>query len=127
MKSSEIITQIIRVIDIGYVTTLYFTMAFFISLSIDRMLGKFNTKDADKKTTFRLVVEVIAQFWCIGVIAYFIKLFVIYIPFPLNGIYGYNHETLEQLHSPAMFFVVMVLFQKYLYNTLQYLYQRMNP
>jgi hypothetical protein len=118
----ELIIRSIKVIDIGYIAVIYFTLAFFISGSIDKWLGKFEAKA--RKSTLRLAAEVILHIWCIGVIVYIVRNIVERIPFPLNGIRGFEHRRVKELSNAAVFTFVMLFFQKHLRHKLEYLYER---
>lgn len=122
----DIILRSIKIIDIGYIAVIYFTLAFFISGSIDKWLGKFDKKSEEtaRKSTLRLAAEVILHIWCIGVIVYIARNVVEHIPFPLDGLRGFEHKRVKELSNAAVFTFIMLFFQKHLRNKLEYLYER---
>ena len=122
----ELVIRSIKITDIGYITVIYFVSAFYVSMFIDKLLGKFDPEIADKTSTTRLLFECIFHVWCLGVLTYAVKNIVELIPFPLDGIYGYDHRRLKELDSAAIFSVIIIVFQKNLYDKLEYVYKRLN-
>ena len=47
--SKEIIIRIIKLLDIGYITTIYVILAIILAKLCDKKLGKFDEKKASKK------------------------------------------------------------------------------
>jgi hypothetical protein len=121
---TELQTRAIKIIDIAYVASIYLTLGAILSIFIDRKMGKFNPEEADKKSIPQLYGEVILHFSLIGILIYFVRNIVEWIPFPLNGLYGYNHLKLGELRSAGLFGVIFFLFQNNLKNKLNYLSNR---
>jgi hypothetical protein len=118
--SDELIIRSIKLLDIGYISAVYFVMAFIVSKYLDRLYGKFDPKEADKKSIYRIYLEIIGQFAILGILTYFARNIVEQIPFPLNGIRGYNHLRLKELASASLFAVILVLYQNNLHAKLSY-------
>lgn len=121
---SEIQTRSIKMIDIAYVATIYLTLGASLSIFIDRKLGKFDPKEADEKPVSRLYGEVLLHFISIGILMYIVRNTVEWIPFPLNGVYGYDHMRLNELRNAGLFGVIFFLFQNNLREKLVYLSKR---
>jgi hypothetical protein len=122
--SSELQTRGVKIIDIAYVAAIYLTLGAVLSISIDRQLGKFDTQEADKKSTAQLYGEVLLHFASIGILMYIVRNVVEWIPFPLNGVYGYDHMRLNELKNAGLFGVIFFLFQNNLRDKLVYLSKR---
>ena len=120
----EFIIRTIKIIDIGYITFIYFILAFFISVNLDNLYGKFDKKNEDTKNTVLILLEIIAQIWFLGVIIYIFRNIVELIPYPLDGILGFDHKRVKELHTASIFSVILILFQKQLQEKLQYFYNR---
>jgi len=120
----EITIRGIKLIDISYVSSIYLALGAFLSIHIDKQLGKFNSLEADKKSKSRLYTEVLLQFSFIGILTYIVRNFVEWIPFPLNGIKGYDHLKLREISSASAFGVIFFLFQNNLRDKLIYLSNR---
>jgi hypothetical protein len=125
LLSKEVIVRGIKILDIGYVTFIYFYFAFFISVGLDSLYGEFDPKEEDKKSMPFISIEIAAHIWLLGVITYIVKNIVELIPYPLDGISGFDHNKLKELHQPAIFSVVMVIFQRHLQAKLTYFYNRL--
>ena len=118
-----------------YLTFPFVTMLSFlnvISLSIapslvdfdDFQLGKFNPEEADEKSTAQLYGEVLLHFALIGILMYIVRNVVEWVPFPLNGMFGYDHLKLNELRNAGLFAVIFFLFQNNLTEKLVYLSKR---
>jgi hypothetical protein len=122
--SDEIKTRGIKIIDIAYVASIYLTLGAVLSISIDRQLGKFDPKEADDKSTAQLYGEILLHFACIGILMYIVRNIVEWIPFPFNGVYGYDHMRLNELRNAGLFGVIFFLFQNNMREKLIYLSKR---
>jgi len=110
----------IKILDIGYVTVIYFIFAFFLGVSLDRALGPFDREAAERKSFARLLGECIVHIYFIGIIVYFTRNVVERIPFPLNGVAGFVHGKVKELTNAAVFTFVFMYYQKNLRDRLVY-------
>ena len=122
--TSELQTRGVKIIDIAYVAAIYLTLGAILSISIDRQLGKFDSEEADLKSTAQLYGEVLLHFASIGILMYIVRNIVEWVPFPLNGIFGYDHMKLNELKNAGLFGVIFFLFQNNLKDKLVYLSKR---
>lgn len=120
----DIVVRSIKMIDIGYITIIYFILAYVIAITIDTWLGPFNQTKNDKKSIFRIGCELIFQMWCFGMLTYVARNIVELIPFPLNGIYGFQHRRVKELGSAAVFSVILVWNSHNFVAKMGYLYTR---
>ena len=93
----ETIIRSIKMLDIGVLTILYFTLGYIFSWLINKMYYNFDPKTAPMK--FLVFLEVCGQLFIIGVLVYIIRNFIELIPFPLEGVYGYQHRMVRELYS----------------------------
>lgn len=114
----------IKIIDIGYVTAIYFVLAFFLSVSIDHAFGAFDREVAKNKSLSRLIAECILHLYMVAVIIYFARNVVDKIPFPLDGIAGFVHGKVKELTNAAVFTFVFLYFQKHLRDKMLYAGER---
>jgi hypothetical protein len=122
--SEDIARRVIKIVDIGYVTIIYFFFAYVIGVSLDRAIGEFNEAAAKKKTTGRLMVECIAHIYLCGIIVYFTRNIVEQVPFPLDGVAGFVHGKVKELSNAVVFAFVFMYYQKNLRDKLIHLGNR---
>lgn len=122
----ETILRSIKVIDIGFITIIYVFVSFFTSVEIDNKLGRFNPVKADKKSLFRIFLELCLHIYLIGVYIYIVRNLIELIPYPLQGYEGYQHQKLKELGGGVMFGYVFFLFQNHLKEKMIYFYNRIN-
>jgi hypothetical protein len=120
----EIIIRSIKILDIGYITALYLVLGIFFAKLCDNYLGKFNENDEKRKTLWQSLLEVILYSWFIGVFVYFIRNTIPLIPFPLNGVYGFDHLKVKEVTSASAFLITFVYFQEYYQEKLKYIHKR---
>jgi hypothetical protein len=122
---NEIALRSIKLLDIGYLTVIYFLLAIGVSLIIDKTVISPVSSIYEQKSTSQLLFEVICQVWLFGIFAYFVHNLVEKIPFPLQGVYGFDHLRVKELSSTNIFFVVLLTSQIEFINKVKFLYRRL--
>jgi hypothetical protein len=122
----ELIIRSIKILDIGYVTAIYFILGLILAKICDKKLGKFDKKKASKKSIFQHMIELILYLWFIGVVIYIIRNLVPLIPFPLEGIYGFKHLKVKELTSATIFSISFMYFQVYYQNKIKYIFSKLD-
>lgn len=120
----EFVIRGIKVIDIGYIAAIYFSIGFATAMFIDYVLGPYDRNLADRKSTLRLILEAILHIWVIGVLVYIARNIVEKIPFPLDGIHGFQHSRLKEIGSASFFSFIIMFYSYNLQGRLTYLYSR---
>jgi hypothetical protein len=120
----EIVIRGIKIMDIGYIAIIYTTIAFILSQCIDKLYGTFDPKAEDKKPAFYIYINVISHLFLIGILTYFIRNIVEQIPYPFNGIRGYDHLRLKELGSAALFTTTFMFYQTNLRDKMNYIAKR---
>jgi len=118
--SNDILIRSIKIIDIGYISTIYIFFAIIIARTADKIMGEFDEKKEEKKPFFRIIIEFIIIIWLYGVIVYIVRNLAELIPFPLNGISGFHHSRLKELGSASIFTLTFLLFCNFLKKKLLY-------
>ena len=123
----EIIIRSIKIIDIGYITAIYITLGIIGARLCDKYFGKFNIEHERKKPLYKSIIEMILYLWFIGVVIYIVRNVVPLIPFPLDGIYGFDHLKVREVTSAATFAIAFIYFQENYQSKLKYIFSRIDP
>ncbi len=124
--STDIKLRTIKIIDICYLTVIYFLIGIFIAKLIDKIIGKFDKDKEEKKHITRILTETILFISFIGITLYVLRNIVEKIPFPLDGLYGFNHMRVKEINGGIVFVFSLLFFQKYLRDKLNYLFSIIN-
>lgn len=117
--------RLIKIADIGYITVLYFLLAFFMSTWVDvRLIGPFQPEVAAQKSTNRLLWECILHIYLVGILIYITRNLVELIPSPFNGLQGFDHRRVKELTNAAVFTFIFLFYQKHLREKLLFLGDR---
>lgn len=123
---NELAFRAAKIMDIGYITTLYFVSAFVLSTWIDRrIMGPFNPVVAARKSTLRLFTECLAHIYMVGILVYIMRNVAEKIPSPWNGVAGLDHLRVKELTNAAVFTFIFLFYQKHLRDKLFYLSDRL--
>ena len=122
----EIIVRGIKIIDIGYITALYLILGILSAKFFDARLGIFDVNKEKKKPLWQSILELILYLWFIGVFIYFVRNVVPLIPFPLNGIYGFDHLKVKEVTSAATFSLAFLYFYQHYQDKIKYVLQKIN-
>ena len=91
----------------------------------DMYFGEFNKSEEEKKPIWQTVIEIILYAWFMGIVVYFIRNIVPLIPFPLNGVYGFDHLRVKEVTSASAFLVTFIYFQENYQAKLKYLHSKL--
>jgi hypothetical protein len=115
-----------KLLDIGLVTVYYFLAAFTLSWLVDRWMGSFDEEKARKRPMVYIILEVLFQFFLLGVLTYVTRNIVERIPFPLEGFGGFRNHRLKELHEAGVFVIVFLFYQEHLALNLKHLAERIS-
>jgi hypothetical protein len=118
----ELVIRLIKIIDIGYVGIVYFVLGMLLAKMMDYFYGNFNEKIEKKKATHVVIFESAGMLWLNCVMIYFVRNIVSAVPFPLNGIYGFDHLRVKELTNATVFVFSYLYFQKHFQNKMKYIY-----
>jgi hypothetical protein len=110
----------VKLLDIGYVTFLFFMFGLVFAKGFDLLYGKFNKDKYKKEAKWKLFLEILLHVFAIGVVAYILRNVVELIPFPFDGVAGFRHSMLKELEGGHVMTIVLILFQKNLEEKVKY-------
>ena len=125
--SKDFALRSIKVIDLIYITILYFFIGFMLAFFLDLCSEKIYGYEYDSKSTIRLIGEVVTQVASVTVMAYILRNLVQLIPFPLEGVYGFEHLRVREVSSGALITTFGTIFFYDLQNKLYYIRERSFP
>jgi magnesium-transporting ATPase (P-type) len=122
--TTEIVIKLITIINLGFIVILYLLLAFFFSKLIDKIEEPDNLEIIKKKPIYMLILEIILFFWIVSIILYIVWNITPMIPFPLDGIMGYDHLKVKELHLASLFTFILFFLQKNYKLKLDYVYSK---
>lgn len=125
LQKKDLEIRFIKIVDIAYISIIYFILAYYLAGIVDQCFVKLFGNDFKQRGKYQLIIESLLQVVAIGVISYIVRNIVSLIPFPLNGLYGYDHLLLKELtESSGLFSVFFIFFQYNLQEKLTFLARR---
>ena len=126
MKTKALVKEFqirnLKILDIGYITVIYFFLGITLAKLFDKLYGKFDPKKEASKSSLRQTFELIGMMWISGVVIYVVRNLVEFIPSPFDGIAGFNHLRVNELKNATVFAFIFLFFQSYFKDKLQYYY-----
>lgn len=108
----EVLLRSIKIINIGWATVSYFILAVLTIFLLDKIYGKYNPKYYEKLSTFEINKEAIIYLWILGIFVYLVRNIFPLIPFPFDGLYGYDHNKVKEVTTAAIYAAFIVLFNE---------------
>jgi len=110
----------VKLLDIGLVSVYFFVIGIAVAKVFDYIYGDFDKEKYEKHSKLRLFFEIVLHLFLLGVVAYLLRNIVERIPFPLDGLAGFDHGRLKELEGGHVMAIVMILFQKNLQDKIAY-------
>jgi hypothetical protein len=124
----EIITRLIKIIDIAFITFLYGIAGMFFAIVLDKYIFKyisFQKKDDIDKNKWILFFEILVCLTINGIVAYLLRNTLQMIPFPFNGIYEFSHLRVNEVKSGSIIVTILMYFSKILREKISILRNKM--
>ncbi len=119
----------VRVLAILYICMLYVCLGIMITYWLDEFGYHdifVDSEDDNTNSIPVLIYELGLMIGILGIIAFLGRSIVQLIPFPLNGICGFQYEHVRELTSGAVFFVIMFNFSASIQHKISTLQDRLN-
>jgi hypothetical protein len=116
--------RINKMIDIGFITTIYFIMGAIVANTITGFQNKFDSKESDKNTLLKNIFSLVILIWINGVLIYFARNIIEFIPYPFDNYFGFQHKKVKELGGATAFTFVLLYYQPNLNNMMKYLKNR---
>jgi len=110
-----------KMIDIGFITTIYFILGAIVANMITKYQTEFNNKEEDKRTVIKSSLSLILLIWINGVLIYFARNLVELIPYPFDSYFGFHHNKVKELGAATAFTFVLLYYQPNLNKMMKYL------
>ena len=108
---------VVKTLGSAWVGAICFMFAFLVSTFLDKF-----TPPLDKsKSKARIFTEVTIQFGIIGSIVFLARHMIKNVPFPADGLYGYEHSSLGELRSLPLLVFIFMFFQTKTQEKMRYL------
>jgi hypothetical protein len=94
----DLIIRSIKILDIGYLTIIYFISGYSLSWLVNKIYKPFDPQNPHSSKPM-IFLEVCLQLFLISIIVYIIRNIVMLFPWPLEGVYGYEHARVKELYN----------------------------
>ena len=112
----------VKLIDIGITYTYFFVIGLIVAKMFDYLYIDVLREDKINWKTYPITLftaNLILHFFLIGITVYFIRNIVQMIPYPLEGVAGYQHQRLKELGGGAILTFMVFMFQHELTNKIK--------
>ena len=110
----------VKLLDIGLTTTYFFVIGLVCAKLFDVVYGKFKKEDYKNVSKPVLFVDILAHLFLIGITAYILRNMIGLIPFPLDGVAGFQHKRLKELSGGTVLAMILLFFQQNLRDKISY-------
>ncbi|NDE16422.1 hypothetical protein EBZ80_15970 [bacterium] len=108
--NEELVRRSIKILNIGWATVAYFFLALLTVYALDHLFGKFDATRYAHVSTWIIILETLLYLWALGVLIYIVRNLFPLVPFPFDGIMGYDHTKVSEVKSAGVFAAFVVLF-----------------
>ena len=120
----DVLIRLNKMIDIGFITTIYFIMGAIVANIVTGYQNRFDSKENDKKTLITNIFNLVILIWINGVLIYFARNLIEFIPYPFDNFFGFQHKKVKELGAATAFTFVLLYYQPNLNNLMKYLKNR---
>lgn len=104
----EATMRFIKMLDIGYITVVYFIMAVIVGKIFNYVFGNYNPISDTKKSTLMIGIELCGLIWLMGISTYIIRNIVSeLIPSPFENFHDFHHKRVKELGSASVYTLIL--------------------
>ena len=116
----------VKLLGISFVTVIYFLLGFLSAKSLDLFFNHYDkNKDDKNQPIWQVFLEIIVRLCFLGILIYIARNLVECIPFPLNGVAGFDYFKLKELNSEFIFTIPLFIFHENFISKLKLIYNRL--
>lgn len=108
----------LKILHIGYITSIYIIIGFLYAILFESIYGQFNEAEEMKKSVFRQTLELISMLWFAAVCLFIVNHTAQKIPIP-SYLIGYKYDELTHINEVQMSGILVFLFmffQEHIFN-----------
>lgn len=122
--SKEITIRSIKMVDISLLGVYYLFGGIVLSLIIDKLFPVYDEEVYSNKSSQEIFLEVCLNISLIMIIVYILRNIVEKIPFPLDGVAGYEHKRVSEIKGGVLIAFAVITFQPNFKNKVTLLINR---
>jgi len=115
--------RFIKIIDICYVTLIYFTLGFLTARLFDSIFTKFDETRAKQQSKLLVILDAVSRICINAITVYIVRNIVpVILPSPFEGLYGFKQALVSELKFAPTFIFALLYYQKNFQTELKYIY-----
>jgi len=114
----------VKLLGISYVTIIYFVLGFSLAKVLDYIVQEFDSTKENNKPVWQIFLEIFFRLSVLGILIYVSRNLVGIIPFPLQGVAGFDYFRLKELDNEFIFTIPIFIFHTEFNEKLKNLYAR---
>jgi hypothetical protein len=118
--------RVVKILDIMYITVLFFIAGFGMSRFFDSVLPKFDEEKEKESPLIVSILKVIPLLCLTAASIYILRNLVGLIPSPFEGLYGLEHLRIKEYTSSPILTFTIFYYQDTLQDHLKYIYNRIS-
>ena len=126
----DIIIRSIKIVDIAFITCLYVIPTLYVAKTFDHYvypnITPYKHIPENDKTQAQLIAELLIYLSINGVLAYVLRNILQLIPFPLEGVYGFEHMRVKEVSSGQLIGFILIWFSKVIRDKMILLQSKLN-
>ncbi len=99
MINNDFILRLIKIVDIAYIFTIYAVLGCVLSAILNKINNKYDKEIYNKKSLIIIILEIAVNFAVIGITVYVAKNLFERLPFPFDGIKGFDHKKVKEINT----------------------------